>query len=54
MKVKHIFNSSYLGIIRQWPRRPRFNPRSSHAKDSKNGSWCHLAQHSALQGTDQG
>ena len=23
--------------------RPGFNPRSSHTKDSKNGTWCHLA-----------
>ena len=24
--------------VRQWPRKPRFNPRSSHSKDSKNGT----------------
>ena len=24
--------------IRQWPGRPGFNPRSSHTKDSKNGT----------------
>ena len=23
----------------QWPRRPEFNPRSSHAKTPKNGTW---------------
>ena len=27
---------------------PGFNPRSSHSKDSKNDTWCHLALHSAL------
>ena len=29
--------------VRQWPWRPGFNPRSSHTKDSKNGTWCLLA-----------
>ena len=24
--------------VRQWPVRPGFNPRSSHTKDSKNGT----------------
>ena len=24
--------------FRQWPGRPGFNPRSSHTKDSKNGT----------------
>ena len=24
--------------VRQWPGRPGFNPRSSHTKDSKNGT----------------
>ena len=28
--------------VRQWPGRPGFNPRSSHTKDSKNGTWCPL------------
>ena len=27
----------------KWPGRPGFNPRSSHSKDSKNGSSCLLA-----------
>ena len=27
----------------QWPGRPGFNPRSSHTKDFKNGTWYHLA-----------
>ena len=26
----------FLLKVRQWPGRPGFNPRSSHAKDSKN------------------
>ena len=29
--------------VRQWSGRPRLNPRSSHTKDSKNGTWCRLA-----------
>ena len=29
--------------VRQWPGRPGFNPRSSHTKDFKNGTWYHLA-----------
>ena len=29
--------------LSQWHGRPGFNPRSSHAKDSKNGTWCYLA-----------
>ena len=29
--------------VRQWSWRPRFNPESSYTKDSKNGTWCHLA-----------
>ena len=29
--------------VRQWPGRPGFNPRSSHIKDLKNGTWCLLA-----------
>ena len=28
----------YLLRIRQWPRRPGFNIRSNHTKDSKNGT----------------
>ena len=39
----------------QWPGRPGFNPRSSHTKDSKNGTqkmvlkkWYRLAKHSAF------
>ena len=27
----------------RWPGRPGFNPRSSHTKDFKNGTWYHLA-----------
>ena len=34
--------SSSLSVC-QWPGRPEFNPRLSHTKDSKNGTWCHLA-----------
>ena len=34
----------YLTLsVCQWPGRPGFNPRSSHSKDSKNGTWCYLA-----------
>ena len=29
--------------VHQWVRRPGFNPRSSHTKDSKNGTLCLLA-----------
>ena len=29
--------------VHQWPGRPGFDPRSSHTKDSKNGTWCLLA-----------
>ena len=29
--------------VRQWPGRPGFNHRSSHTKDSKNGTGCILA-----------
>ena len=29
--------------VRQWSGRPGFSPRSSHTKDSKNGTWCLLA-----------
>ena len=34
--------------VRQWFGRPGFNPRSSHPKGLKNGTGCHLGQHSAL------
>ena len=34
---------SWPSSVHQWPGRPGFNPRSSHTKDSKNGTWCHLA-----------
>ena len=39
---------SYLPIgimvsVCQWSGRPGFNPRSSHTKDSKNGTLCFLA-----------
>ena len=30
-------------VFAKWPGRPGFNPRSSHTKDSKNGTWCLLA-----------
>ena len=29
--------------VHQWCGSPEFNPRSSHTKNSKNGTWCHLA-----------
>ena len=42
--IMHIY---YLIIQRlecsPMAREPGFNPRSSHTKDSKNGTWCHLA-----------
>ena len=28
--------------VHQWSGRPGFNPRSSHTKDLKNGTWCLL------------
>ena len=40
--VHDIFLTLYNGF-RQWPGRLGFNPRSSHTKDSKNGTWCLLA-----------
>ena len=36
-------NFAFHESVRQWPGRPGFNPRSSHTKDSKNGTWCLLA-----------
>ena len=40
----YIYNKYILDIyVRQLPGRPGFNPRSSHTKDSKNGTWCLLA-----------
>ena len=32
----------YLTKVIDKPRRSGFNPRSSHTKDSKNGTWCYL------------
>ena len=29
--------------VHQWSGRQGFNPRSNQTKDSKNGTWCHLA-----------
>ena len=34
--------STCIGFC-QWSERIGFNPRLSHTKDSKNGTWCHLA-----------
>ena len=31
-------NIGIMVSVRQWPGRPGFNPRSSHTKDSKNGT----------------
>ena len=31
-----------MGALCQLPGRPGFNPRSSHTKDFKNGTWCLL------------
>ena len=33
----------YEKSVCQWSRRPGFSPRSSHTKDSKNGTWCRPA-----------
>ena len=30
-------------VLANGPGKPGFNPRSSHTKDSKNGTWCLLA-----------
>ena len=38
-----IFSFGPAVSVRQWPGRPGFNPRSSHTKDFKNGTWYHLA-----------
>ena len=32
-------------IVHQWSGIPGFNPRSSHTKDSKDGTWCLLSYH---------
>ena len=32
-----------VGSVRQWLKRSGFNPRSSHTKDFKNGTWYLLA-----------
>ena len=32
----------YYACVRQWSGGPGFNPRSSHTKDSINGTWCRL------------
>ena len=49
-KSVNLFNDPYIysfnifiSSVRQWPGRPGFNPRSSHTKDFKNGTWYHLA-----------
>ena len=53
-KHVHLFKKKWISLlyspdiglavsVRQWPGRPGFNPRSSHTKDSKNGTWCLLA-----------
>ena len=39
----NIFIHIYIWrLVCQWSRRPGFNPRLSHTKDSKNGTWCHF------------
>ena len=43
------FKQRYLQLgAKSVCQRPGFNPRSGHAKNFKNGTWCHLAKHSAL------
>ena len=38
-----------IGLMsRVFTNSPGFNPRSNHAKDSKNGTWYRLTYHSAL------
>ena len=44
--LAHLYNGK---SIRQWPGKPGFNPRLTHTKISKNGTWCLFAKH----GTDQ-
>ena len=39
--------NTQLSSVHQWPGRSGFNPRSSHTKDLKNGTWYLLASHSA-------
>ena len=34
-----ITSRTSLNTVRQWSRRPGFNPRSCHTKDFKNGTW---------------
>ena len=34
--------------VHQWSGRPGFNSRLSHTKDSKNGTWYLLAEHSVI------
>ena len=41
-KIDFTFYRALLEGIRQWPRIPGFNSRSSYPKDSKNGTWYHL------------
>ena len=53
-KVLFFVDWSNEQSVHQWSVRLEFNPRLSHIKDLKNGTWCHLAKHSALQGKDQG
>ena len=64
LELKHLYPPfSYKTIIflfnsqgvRQWSRRPTFNPRSNHTKDSKNGTWCDLVspQHNKLRLNDK-
>ena len=48
VRARGFFNSYYTSrsrglSVRQWPGRPRFNLRSSHTKDSKNGTLYLLA-----------
>ena len=41
--LKESMNKSFFYHVRQWSGRPGFNPRSSHTKDFKNGTWSRLA-----------
>ena len=48
--LKNTRNFHQFGIPAHWPsgERRRFNPRSRHTKDFKNGTWYLLAWHSAI------
>ena len=44
----YIYISFRIISVCQWSVRRGFNPSSSHTQDSKSGTWCLLASHTAL------